>query len=132
MVDATWLSWNLTGQPCCSRWEAPVVWLAQEEALKVLGDDEQPSMAQYGDLKYILRCVNESMRLYPHPPVLLRRALVADELPGGYKIPAGQDVMISVYNIHHSAAVWDEPDAFIPERFPLDAPMPTEQNTDFR
>lgn len=26
-------------------------------------------------------------------------------LPGNYKIYAGQDVMISVYNIHHSAKV---------------------------
>ena len=33
-------------------------------------------------LKYTMRCVNESMRLYPHPPVLLRRAMVPDELPG--------------------------------------------------
>ncbi len=41
-----------------------------------------PSVAQYGELRYLLRCVNESMRLYPHPPVLLRRAQVADTLPG--------------------------------------------------
>lgn len=34
------------------------------------------------NLKYVMRCVNESMRLYPHPPVLLRRAIVEDELPG--------------------------------------------------
>lgn len=26
------------------------------------------------------------MRLYPHPPVLLRRALVPDTLPGGYEV----------------------------------------------
>ena len=36
----------------------------------------------YMALKYCMRCVNESMRLYPHPPVLLRRAMVPDELPG--------------------------------------------------
>lgn len=36
------------------------------------------------------RCVNESMRLYPHPPVLLRRAIVPDVLPGGYEVAAGQ------------------------------------------
>lgn len=36
-------------------------------------------------LKYVMRCVNESMRLYPHPPVLLRRAMVQDELPGGLR-----------------------------------------------
>ena len=47
-------------------------------------------------------------------------------------MPKGQDVMISVYNIHRSPAVWEDPDAFIPERFgPLDGPVPTEQNTDY-
>ena len=52
---------------------------------------------------------------------------------GGYSVPKGQDVMISVYNIHRSPAVWDDPDAFIPERFgPLEGPVPTEQNTDYR
>ncbi len=48
-------------------------------------------------------------------------------------MPARQDIMISVYNIHRSPAVWDDPDAFQPERFgPLDGPVPTEQNTDYR
>ena len=52
---------------------------------------------------------------------------------GGYSVPARQDIMISVYNIHRSPAVWDDPDAFRPERFgPLDGPVPTEQNTDYR
>lgn len=55
--------------------------------------------------RYVARCVAESMRLYPHPPVLLRRALAPDTLPGGYQVPARQDVMISVYNIHHSPQV---------------------------
>lgn len=53
-------------------------------------------------------------------------------LPGGYTVPRGQDVMISVYNIHHSPAVWDEAEAFQPERFSLDTPTPNEQNTDYR
>lgn len=52
---------------------------------------------------------------------------------GGYSVPSGQDIMISVYNIHRSPAVWDDPDAFQPERFgPLDGPVPSEQNTDYR
>jgi Cytochrome P450 len=97
-----------------------------------MGDNEKPTLAHYKDLKFTLRCINESMRLYPHPPVLLRRALVPDELPGGYSVPKGQDVMISVYNIHRSPAVWDDADDFKPERFPIDEPLPTELNTDFR
>ena len=30
---------------------------------------------------------------------------MADVLPGNYKVNAGQDIMISVYNIHHSSQV---------------------------
>lgn len=56
---------------------------AQQEVDEVLGDRQQPNMADYTKLKYVMRCVNESMRLYPHPPVLLRRAMVQDTLPGG-------------------------------------------------
>lgn len=105
---------------------------AQEEVDRVMGDRDMPTLADYQGLKYVMRCVNESMRLYPHPPVLLRRAIVADTLPGGYSVPAGQDVMISVYNIHHSPAVWEDPEAFRPERFDLDGPVPNEQNTDYK
>lgn len=57
---------------------------------------------------------------------------MADELPGGYKIEAGQDVMISVYNIHHSPQVWDNAEEFVPERFDVDGPVPNETNTDFK
>jgi len=38
--------------------------------------------------------------------VLIRRAQVPDELPGSYKVNAGQDIMISVYNIHRSSEVF--------------------------
>lgn len=49
-----------------------------------------------------------------------------------FKVPVGQDILISIYNIHRSPAVWDRPDDFIPERFPVDEPVPNESNTDFR
>jgi hypothetical protein len=55
---------------------------AHAEVDAVMSDRETPSLADYSALKYVMRCLNESMRLYPHPPVLLRRALVEDKLPG--------------------------------------------------
>ena len=55
---------------------------AQEEVDRVMGDKSQPEVGDYTKLSYLMRCVNESMRLYPHPPVLLRRAQIQDELPG--------------------------------------------------
>lgn len=38
----------------------------------VCGDDK-PNIEQLRALKYTTRVVNESMRLYPQPPVLIRR-----------------------------------------------------------
>ena len=101
---------------------------AQAEADRVLGGlkDGVVTMAATQEMGFIMRCINESMRLFPHPPVLLRRASEPDTLPGGFDVPAGQDILISVYNIHRSPAVWDRPDDFVPDRFPLTEPIPTE------
>eukprot|EP00897_Mesotaenium_endlicherianum_P002739 jgi/Mesen1/2493/ME000159S01617 len=115
---------------------------AQEEVDRVLAG-AAPTFSNTRELKYVTRCINESMRLYPHPPILIRRALQDDVLPGGYKLGVGQDVMISVYNIHHSPqasgapfwgckSVWDRAEEFVPERFDLNEAIPTEVTTDFR
>ncbi len=48
----------------------------------MLGGRESVTVLDYKALQYTMRCINESMRLYPHPPVLLRRANVPDQLPG--------------------------------------------------
>ena len=53
----------------------------------MLGDREALTVTDFKDLRYCMRCVNESMRLYPHPPVLLRRANVPDTLPGMVSSP---------------------------------------------
>ncbi|MCL7027869.1 hypothetical protein MKW94_017078 [Papaver nudicaule] len=75
-------------------------------------------------LEYIRLIVVESLRLYPQPPLLIRRSLKSDVLPGGYNgdkdgyaIPAGTDIFISVYNLHRSPYFWDRPNDFEPERF---------------
>ncbi|PWZ55573.1 Carotene epsilon-monooxygenase, chloroplastic [Zea mays] len=120
----TWTIYLLSKDPTALR-------RAQDEVDRVL-QGRLPKYEDVKELKYLMRCINESMRLYPHPPVLLRRAIVDDVLPGNYKVKAGQDIMISVYNIHRSPEVWDRADEFIPERFDLEGPVPNESNTDFR
>lgn len=104
---------------------------AQEEVDTVL-QGRRPSYDDIKNLKFLTRCIMESLRLFPHPPVLIRRAQVADVLPGNYKVNAGQDIMISVYNIHHSSEVWESAEEFLPERFDLEGSVPNETNTDFR
>lgn len=105
-------------------------------------DDKLGAKINSGDLtlndlletNYLRWCIYESMRLYPHPPVLIRRALEDDVLPNGMQVPKGQDVMVSVYNIHHSESVWKDPEEFLPERWseynrPKDCP--NERNTNY-
>ncbi|CAH8268453.1 unnamed protein product [Arabidopsis lyrata] len=104
---------------------------AQEEVDRVL-TGRKPAYEDIKELKYITRCINESMRLYPHPPVLIRRAQVPDILPGNYNVNTGQDIMISVYNIHRSSEVWEKAEEFLPERFDIEGAIPNETNTDFK
>ena len=72
------------------------------------------------------------MRLYPQPPVLLRRAL-EDVRIGPYDVPAGADIFISTWNLHRSPLLWDRPHDFDPGRFgPLSAPIPNEFTENYR
>ena len=58
-------------------------------------------------LPKVRAALSESLRLYPQPPILIRRALGPDTLPGplhgdpnGYPIDKGADLFISVWNLH--------------------------------
>ncbi|KAL8474182.1 hypothetical protein ACS0TY_030852 [Phlomoides rotata] len=96
---------------------------AQAEIDSVLGQ-ERTTFEAVKKLEYLRLIVVEALRLYPQPPLLIRRSLKPDKLPGGYngdkdgyEIPAGTDVFVSVYNLHRSPYFWDNPDDFEPERF---------------
>ncbi|KAJ6380542.1 hypothetical protein OIU77_029436 [Salix suchowensis] len=96
---------------------------AQAEIEQVLGQGKL-TFELIKQLKYIRLIVVESLRLYPQPPLLIRRSLKPDVLPGGHKgdkdgyaIPSGTDIFVSVYNLHRSPYLWDNPNEFEPERF---------------
>ncbi|WVZ57532.1 hypothetical protein U9M48_007907 [Paspalum notatum var. saurae] len=82
---------------------------AQDEVDRVL-QGRLPRYEDVKELKYLMRCINESMRLYPHPPV--------------HSLCLRQETS--------SPEVWDRADEFVPERFDLEGPVPNESNTDFR
>ena len=58
-------------------------------------------------LPYVRAALAESLRMYPQPPILIRRSLANDVLPpglngdpAGYPIGKGADIFISVWNLH--------------------------------
>jgi cytochrome P450 family 97 subfamily B polypeptide 3 len=111
----TWSLFELVRNPECMK-------LAQEEIDRVLGD-RMPTMKDIEGLKYIRLIIAESMRMYPEPPLLIRRNRVPDDLPqGGSSVPSahvirGMDLFIAVYNIHRDERFWPNPNQFDPLRF---------------
>ncbi|KAG5008226.1 hypothetical protein AAZX31_09G231700 [Glycine max] len=119
----TWTFYLLSKEP-------RVVSKLQEEVDSVLGD-RYPTIEDMKKLKYTTRVINESLRLYPQPPVLIRRSL-EDDVLGEYPIKRGEDIFISVWNLHRSPKLWDDADKFKPERWALDGPSPNETNQNFK
>jgi len=104
----------------------------KEEVDRVIGD-RKPTLADMKELQFTTRVINESMRLYPQPPVLIRRALKEDNLDG-YTCKEGDDMFISVWNLHRSPELWEEPHEFRPMRkeFGPLGPIPNEATTGFK
>jgi cytochrome P450 len=75
-----------------------------------------PTVADLPHLPYLRMVLEEALRLYP-PAWMIARAARADDVIGGYPIPAGTTVFLSPYLTHRHPDVWPEPERFDPERF---------------
>jgi cytochrome P450 len=112
----TWAIFELTQQPA-------LLARLQAEVDQHLPDaDTLPTVEVLRDLKLTRLCIAESLRMYPEPPLLIRRAIETDILPAGtnqtqVKLLRGMDLFLSVYNLHRSPLYWDNPDVFDPDRF---------------
>ena len=86
-----------------------------EEAKAVAGDGPITA-ALVEALSYSRQVIQEAMRLFPPASGIGRQARAAMEL-GGISIAAGARVHIPVFALHRNARLWDNPNAFDPERF---------------
>ena len=75
-----------------------------------------PTSADLDALIYTEQVVNETLRLYS-PIHSISRVALADDLLGGYHIPAGSTIYVSLYATHRLRRFWPDPDRFDPDRF---------------
>lgn len=111
----TWAVFELSQKP-------ELMKKVRQEILNVLGDRDKPTFDDIPKLHLVRLVIAESLRMYPEPPLLIRRALDDHVLPAGgvgfeTKVQRGVDIFIALYNIHRSPDYWENPNEFDPERF---------------
>ena len=103
-----WTWWLLAQHPQAER-------RLQEEQDRV-GDAAEMTHADLERMPWTLAVLKEALRLYPPGWLLTRRSIGPDHL-GGYALPPGTDVFVSPYVVHRHPAIWDNAEAFDPDRF---------------
>mmetsp|Transcript_37047 Transcript_37047/g.74984 ORF Transcript_37047/g.74984 Transcript_37047/m.74984 type:complete len:312 (-) Transcript_37047:180-1115(-) len=127
----TWATWLLAQYP-----EAQAK--MQREIDEVL-QGRDPTYDDMPRLEQVRWVITETLRLYPEPPILIRRALEPDVLPkasfldgslqnDNVKIIKGSDFFISIWNLHRSPLLWDKPDEFDPDRWGRPTPPEIVEN----
>jgi cytochrome P450 family 97 subfamily B polypeptide 3 len=109
----TWALFELARNP-------EIMKQAQDEIDRVLGD-RTPTYQDIKDMKLLRLIIAETLRMYPEPPLLIRRCRTEDSVPKGggreAKVIRGMDIFMAVYTIHRDERFWPEPDKFDPMRF---------------
>lgn len=94
---------------------------AAEEARSQLGD-RAATADDVASMPFIRAVVDEALRLYPPAGIISRTAQQADTLCGR-EVRPGDTVMVPIYALHRNRLIWDNPDAFDPDRFMGGAPV---------
>lgn len=79
-------------------------------------DGRMPTAESLDRLQYTTQVVQESLRLFS-PIHSISRVALEDNTLGGYQIPAGATVCVSVYAMHRLTEFWPDPEHFDPTRF---------------
>jgi cytochrome P450 len=75
-----------------------------------------PTFEDLPRLRYTLMVFQEAMRLYPPAWAMSRTANGPDEI-GGYRVPAGSEILLLPYITHRHPGYWERPEEFFPEHF---------------
>jgi cytochrome P450 len=110
-VALTWTLWLLAKDQATQQ-------RVFEEVRAVAGDQMIDATCVEG-LSFCRQVIQEAMRLFPPAPGIWRSVKEAMEI-GGMQIPARTWIHIPVFALHRNVGLWDNPNAFDPDRFAAD------------
>ncbi|XP_031827130.1 cytochrome P450 4g15 [Nomia melanderi] len=90
-----------------------------QELDEIFGDSDRPATFQDTlEMKYLERCLLETLRMYPPVPIIAREIKTDLKLASGdYTIPAGCTVVVGTIKLHRQAHIYPNPDVFNPDNF---------------
>ncbi|KAG5674660.1 hypothetical protein PVAND_004613 [Polypedilum vanderplanki] len=90
-----------------------------EEIDSIFGDSDRPCTFQDTlEMKYLERCMMETLRMYPPVPVIARHMKQDLKLASGdYTVPKGSTVIVATYKLHRLESIYPNPDKFDPDNF---------------
>lgn len=120
-TTAAMLTWTLFGLASS---DPGMMHEIQAEVRTVMKGKSRPDYDDIVKMPKMRYALIEALRLYPEPPVLIRRARQEDTLPpggsgisGGIKVLRGTDIFISTWNLHRAPEYWEAPEKYDPTRW---------------
>lgn len=90
---------------------------AQEELLRVVGEDKSPSFEDEEDLPYIRAMGKEILRIRPPTNIGTPHRATADVIYKDMFIPKGTILSLSQYALQFDPSRYEDPEKFNPDRF---------------
>jgi cytochrome P450 len=86
------------------------------DEVKSVAADQPIDAASVEGLAFCRQVIQEAMRLFPPAPGIARISKAAVKI-GNMQFSASTRIHIPVFALHRNAGLWDNPDAFDPDRF---------------
>ncbi|WP_338836617.1 cytochrome P450 [Gordonia polyisoprenivorans] len=92
---------------------------AQAEADEILGADPtaMPEFEQVPKFRYIRRCLDEALRIWPTVPAFARSPRKDTVIGGKYRMRPQDWAIVLLGLVHRDPQVWTDPDVYDPDRF---------------
>ncbi|KAM0283728.1 hypothetical protein ACHAQH_002317 [Verticillium albo-atrum] len=89
----------------------------QKELDEVVGPDRLPTFEDRPRLRYLDRFINEVLRCLPLNPLVIPHKSIEEDIYNGMRIPKGSIVFANASAMASDPSVYENPDAFDPDRF---------------